>query len=232
MAKSRSWTEQEETLLWQMWQPPHNHSTKFISDTLERTPTAILSRLAKPKWNPGLGSDYMVLLHEDNLRRERDGDTALNPKLPSWEPGKLETSTGLVGTRERDHFKTVYLLVNPLNRIPFYIGITNDPASRLAKHHSSYTNLERRAILTAIANAGESVQLVEIDYRQNAEEGEAAELKWIDSFLRRGFLLVNREAPAAVREEAVRVHVSACDKPVQNACSCAANVDDAGVSVE
>lgn len=221
MAKSRSWTEQEETLLWQMWQPPHNHSTKFISDILERTPTAILSRLAKPKWNAGLGSDFMGLLHEDNRRRERDGDTALKPKLPSWEPGKLDPVTGIVWAQGRDHPRTVYLLVNPLNRKPFYVGITNDPASRLAKHHSSYANLERRAILTAIANAGESVQLVEIDYRQNAEEGEAAELKWIDSFLRRGFLLVNREAPAAVREEAVRVHVSACDRRVQNVSSIA-----------
>jgi hypothetical protein len=204
-----------------MWQPPHNHSTKFISGILERTTTAILTRLAKPKWNPGLGSDFMGLLHEDNRRRERDGDKALKPKLPSREPGKLDTVTGIVWAQERDHPRTVYLLVNPLNRKPFYVGVTNDPVSRLAKHHSSYTNLERRAILTAIANAGESVQLVEIDYRQNAEEGEAAELKWIDSFLRRGFLLVNREAPVAVREEAVRVHVSACDRRVQNVSSIA-----------
>lgn len=216
MAKSKSWTEQEETLLWQMWQPPHNHSTKLISDTLERTPTAILSRLAKPKWNAGLGSDFMGLLHEDNRRRERDGDTALKPKLPSWEPGKLDPATGIVWTQGRDQPRTVYLLVNPLNRKPFYVGITTDPAGRLTQHHSSYVNPERRAILTAIANAGASVQLVEIDYRQNAEEGEVAELKWIESFLRRGFLLVNREAPAAIREEAVRVHVSACDRCAQN----------------
>lgn len=221
MAKSRSWTEQEETSLWEMWQPPHNHSTKFISDTLGRTPTAILSRLTKPKWNAGLGSDFMGLLREDNRRRERDGDTALKPKLPSWEPGKLDPVTGIVWTQGRDHPRTVYLLVTPFNRKPFYVGITNDPANRLAKHHSSYTNLERRAILTAIANAGESVQLVEIDYRKNADEGEAAELRWIASFLRRGFLLVNREAPTAVREEAVRVHVSACDRRVQNVSSIA-----------
>jgi hypothetical protein len=75
--QSSAWNEPEESRAFEMWAAQGELSTEDIAKVLDRTPKAILSRLAKPSWHVKLNSDFNGLLAEDNRRRARDGYPAL-----------------------------------------------------------------------------------------------------------------------------------------------------------
>lgn len=107
--------------------------------------------------------------------------------------------------------RIVYMLVNPFTNKPFYIGCTTSPKQRLREHHASFDATGRRAIIEAIRNAGAKVIMVQLDVRYSPGETLNAETFWIETFLRSGTLLVNREAPDSVRKEALRENLEACN---------------------
>lgn len=97
----------------------------------------------------------------------------------------------------------VYMLVNPLNCLPFYIGTTKNVEMTLSKEKSSYSNLRLRKIVDGILSSGREPSLVVCGVKSTRCEALIAKEKWIAKYARLGFL-VNSESE--LQQEAEAIH--------------------------
>lgn len=101
----------------------------------------------------------------------------------------------------------VYLLVNPVNKMPFYVGISNDPCQRLCEHKSKFVNPHKREVIKAIEASGLEVGMVVVDFKKSREEALDAESKWISKYRKLGGLITNHGSDDSV--SAAKYHLSA-----------------------
>jgi predicted GIY-YIG superfamily endonuclease len=96
---------------------------------------------------------------------------------------------------QSDEVRQVYMLVDPRNGTPRYVGISKDPRSRLAQHMNEVEN-DKRAWLAELKRMGLSPELEVLETVVEREGdvdavAEERERYWISSLLRSGAPLAN-----------------------------------------
>lgn len=105
---------------------------------------------------------------------------------------------------------SIYVLSNPVNFEPFYVGQSVEVKVRNGSHRASADNLRRGRIIRRIKAVGLLVQMTIID-RVRSEEADSCERGWIAQFKSRGFLLLNRDFTEDDRERAYNLQMRAID---------------------
>lgn len=111
----------------------------------------------------------------------------------------------------------IYMLVDPRDGWPYYIGETTDRRQRYRYHcENSGRNLPVAKRNQEIIRAGDKPVMVIIDQAENELAALRKELFWIDLFMARGIDLLNREQQAWLYERYNELATSArLEKNVQ-----------------
>ena len=90
---------------------------------------------------------------------------------------------------------TVYMLVNPLTKKPFYVGITerDDPELRRLEHLDDIEESVKQRHIAEIKRAGHEPFMVYLDLVQDGPTARDAERAWQEFFYAQGFTLTNGE---------------------------------------
>ena len=96
---------------------------------------------------------------------------------------------------QSDEVRQVYVLIDPRDGMPRYVGISKDPRSRLAQHMNEVEN-DKRAWLAELKRMGLSPELEVLETVFELEGqvdtvAEARERYWISNLLRSGAPLAN-----------------------------------------
>ena len=95
----------------------------------------------------------------------------------------------------------IYMLVDPRDGWPYYVGETTDRKQRYRYHcKNTGRNLPVTRRSQEIIRAGKKPQMVTIDQAHSEVEALRKELFWIDLFMARGVKLLNREQQAWLYE--------------------------------
>lgn len=94
----------------------------------------------------------------------------------------------------------IYMLIDPRNQQPFYVGRTVNPNTRLYQHTQESLNAvnpsvqSKQFIIKSIVQAGfdPTLQVIEITLRKYASERE---LWWWEAFIERGYKMANAQKP-------------------------------------
>lgn len=90
---------------------------------------------------------------------------------------------------------TVYMLVNPLTKKPFYVGITerDDPELRRLEHIEDLEESVKQRHIAEIKRAGQEPYMVYLDLLNDGPAARDAERHWQEFFYSQGFTLTNGE---------------------------------------
>lgn len=108
-----------------------------------------------------------------------------------------------------DHF-AIQLLVNPLKKLPFYVGIVRLDEQRLEPGSGSEV-FDCGAITDMIHAQGLAVQEVIVERAKGRQSVKQAKSFWIETLSRAGTALLNSGQPVAIRLDALARHGAAAD---------------------
>lgn len=117
-----------------------------------------------------------------------------------------------------EEFSYVYMLVNPINQIPFYVGITNSPDLRFEDHLESKEGKKRAEIVSNIKSNGFIPLMVILERKIDRKSARRSEIFWIELLSARGVPIVNKEIlngiecvafhTSGIREQSIRKKVA------------------------
>ena len=100
-------------------------------------------------------------------------------------------------------FYTIYMLVDPRNRKPFYIGQTQYPYLRYKEHRnpSNDDKSDRAKRIREIRKSRKSPLFVELESTSRKTSALMREMYWIETFKSRGMKLKNQESQKWLLEQ-------------------------------
>lgn len=88
----------------------------------------------------------------------------------------------------------IYLLINPLNQAPFYIGMTNNMEDRIKQHIDGKDDTTKKLkVIKHIQNENMTPVVVILEKPPTRVQAKKAEKFWIETFMSRGSELINKE---------------------------------------
>jgi hypothetical protein len=150
---------------------------------------------------------HHVLGRDDAVKDHPDPAESAQAHLPANSELQMDNSDA----SQFDRY-TIYLLVNPLNRRPFFVGLTNGQESGIVVFDRAPADIARNQIMRAIYESDKQIQAVEVDHAPDQSRATTLRTFWIELMLRSGADIVNAEAGHNMRNRAVQVHLAACGK--------------------
>lgn len=111
-----------------------------------------------------------------------------------------------------DTTSSIYMLVNPANGKPFYVGVAPTVPGHAIEAAATPDSAERAEILRAIGATGRQPLTVCLQDGIAQSRASGARIYWIETLLRSGTGLVNCEASAQTRQRTADIHLAACQR--------------------
>lgn len=87
----------------------------------------------------------------------------------------------------------IYMLINPVNQYPFYIGVSHQVDIRYEQHLVTTEGRKRASIVEYIKSLGQEPILVLLEKKPNRKQAYYSEKFWIELFGSRGIPIANKE---------------------------------------
>lgn len=107
---------------------------------------------------------------------------------------------------DKQRLQYVYMLVNPVNQMPFYVGITSSTEVRFSQHIESQQGKMRASIVRYITERGLAPAMVVLERKPDRKRARLSEIFWIELLASRGIPIVNKEVLGGI--DAVAFHQS------------------------